>query len=66
MRMIFVLAGSTLLGIAIAVLLVQPGSAAGEDPMSTRAKTGSACERAVCESRTWLRTPTMRRAGVTS
>jgi hypothetical protein len=65
MRIIFVLAGSALLGIAIAVLLVQPGAAAGEESIGARAKTSSACERAMCESRTWLRAPVMRRANST-
>jgi hypothetical protein len=62
MRIIFVLAASALLGIAIAVLLVQPGAAAGEGAMGARAKAASSCGQSLCESKTWLRLPVMRRA----
>ena len=60
MRTLWIILASALLGMTIAILLVEPNAAASSAPRAP-AKASGACERGLCESLTWLRAPVMRR-----
>ena len=60
MRTLWIILASALFGMALAILLVEPKAAASSAPRAP-AKASGACDRGLCESLTWLRTPVMRR-----
>ncbi len=60
MRTLWIILASALLGMALAILLVEADAAASGAP-GAPAKVSGACERGLCESLTWLRTPVMHR-----
>ena len=62
MRTLWIVVVGALLGMALAILLVKPNATAGGALTAAPARASSACERRVCESLTWLRTPAMRRS----
>jgi hypothetical protein len=62
MRIVDVLVASALLGVALGILVSGEPSAARAGATIGAASPANTCERLVCESMTWLRTPVMRRA----
>jgi hypothetical protein len=61
MRIFGILIAATLLGLLLAVLLVEP-DIAGAHRSAAPGGVLTACERGLCENATWLRAPAVRRA----
>jgi hypothetical protein len=61
MRIIGIVVATTLLGLVLGVVLVEPDIAGAYDGDAPRGVPAT-CQRSLCENAVWLRTPVMRRA----